>query len=703
MARLTDLLGVLPRVERTKLLSSAHSAITQPAEYSGFVAPPLKIPEGYSGRFDKPIVLISAPGAVGKSTLATHLAARHATALWDLSRIALGDNTFIGTLASTFGASQLGNILQNLLTGRALFVFDAFDEAELLSGWGRVESFVKEIWNYVKDAQHVSTILLARTETATLLDLLLEELAEGEKRHVLVEIDFFDKVDAARFVERQLSDVHKTESHKQHIEPFELALRSMFDVLSETLGCDSVDPWTTPLCRSFLGYAPVLQAIAAHLSEYTNYQEALSDISKVSEAKSQDDILPALMASLITREQGKFTQPLRDRAKPDGSGEPDWVSLYSEEEQIRRVFEYVAGLGEATTPPKDLPEWLSNSYGDALQAFLPSHPFLRGRDFAGPAFRDYVYAKLLVDIEMGPLVEVYLEDIRFVPTPLFAEFYRVFSNGVGSGLHAGYLYESVLARSGLEHAALTTFVDPELAGSVHRFAVLSDAGGTTEDSFSIDLDVTEAKPLIFRHRLRGAVLNVRGTIMLSAPAQFELGDVEIQTEALELNTPLLLVRAHHGQQKVLIQSEQTVKHDSHFRVEVKAGLTLRVNWPGAHRYPWSPYADERLFAETPDRQGAMLALRRILIWFRKDRKEELGRFRELIDNVIIGHNSIRQHMRDFLLKKEILRVEGKQYKIDSEAAQRFGINWSALRTTTLTPTLIPLLDEFLQELNDHLE
>ena len=618
MAKLTELLGVLPAARRPTLQPSAHAAITQPAEYKGFVAPPLRVPGGDKILSDRPIVLISAPGAVGKSALARHLAANHATALWDLSKLALGDNTFLGTLASAFGASQLGAILNDLTHGRALFVFDAFDEAELLSGWDRVEGFVQELWNYVANSTQVSAILLARTETATFLDVMLSELSPEHRRHIMVEIDFFDHSGAARFVERQLEEVYERDTHLQHPEPFRLALQGTFDVLSQTLGCDSGEPWSMPHCRSFLGYAPVLQAIAAHLSEYTNYHETLAEISNVGAIGDENALLPALMRSLTRREQVKFVEPLRERSRPSGTDLPDWDELYGETEQLRRIFYVVADLSDAKIPPDVLPTWLRDAYQEGLQAFLPNHPFLRGKDFAGPAFRDYVYAALLADREIGPLVEAWLEGIPFVPTPLFAEFYHVACGGTGAGTHAGYLYESIVGRFGLEHAALTAMVNPEMEEGSHSFAIVSDEPEATDPTFSIALTVDDSSPLTFRLRLRSAVLKVRGPVILGAPVQFELGDVELQAESLDIRTPTLSVRTYHGQQSVAIQTDSTISHDPRLKIEIKPGAELRVSWPGANKYPWSAYADDNLFAEKPDRHGALLALRRILVWFRKE-------------------------------------------------------------------------------------
>src|SRR2546426_356194 len=59
---------------------------------------------------DKPIeagrtsvVLLSAPGAVGKSTLASELAFKTGGLLWDLSRFQVGSKTFSRTILDAYG------------------------------------------------------------------------------------------------------------------------------------------------------------------------------------------------------------------------------------------------------------------------------------------------------------------------------------------------------------------------------------------------------------------------------------------------------------------------------------------------------------------------------------------------------------------------------------------------------------------------
>jgi hypothetical protein len=137
-----DLLTKLPAGTNLALTDKSHSAVTCPPHDPSFLRPPLRIVEG-GEEIWPPLILISAPGAVGKTAFAKYIASQKGYFLWDLGHLKLGDNSFVGTVAQCFGAANLQSILKSLGAASAGFVFDALDEAELLSGWQRLESFLE--------------------------------------------------------------------------------------------------------------------------------------------------------------------------------------------------------------------------------------------------------------------------------------------------------------------------------------------------------------------------------------------------------------------------------------------------------------------------------------------------------------------------------------------------------------------------------
>jgi hypothetical protein len=116
----------------------------------------------------------------------------------------IGDNSFIGTIAESFGHENLSEITGKLSGGELCFVLDAFDEAQMLSGWDQVQDFVEEAWAIVKGSSSPALVLLARTETAELLELALKIMAGSRDAFTMLEIDYFDRKAAEEFVGLQM-------------------------------------------------------------------------------------------------------------------------------------------------------------------------------------------------------------------------------------------------------------------------------------------------------------------------------------------------------------------------------------------------------------------------------------------------------------------------------------------------------------------
>jgi hypothetical protein len=187
-----------------------------------------------------PFLIISAPGAVGKSALARHIGAIHGHFVWDLAKLKLGDNSFVGTIAQCFGPSKLPEVLQALVSGKECFVLDAFDEAEILSGWERVETFIEEIWSFVRQSPCLTIVLLARSETASTIALALEILADEKRPYLLLEIDYFDEANASQFVGKQVERLaletgnRRSQTDIEDIRSHSLMLSELFSTQSTT-------------------------------------------------------------------------------------------------------------------------------------------------------------------------------------------------------------------------------------------------------------------------------------------------------------------------------------------------------------------------------------------------------------------------------------------------------------------------------------
>lgn len=182
-------------------------------------------------------------------------------------------------------------------------------------------------------------------------------------------------------------------------------------------------------------------------------------------------------------------------------------------------------------------------------------------------------------------------------------------------------------------------------------------------------------------------------MVLRTGSQVELSDVEIQASRLNIQTGVLSIRSYKQGEAVNIQLEHPVEHLPNLRVDVKPGASLAVSWPGAEQYPWSEFVDHGIFEESRDTIGAMLALRRILVWFKKDKKDTFAKFRDHIDNVVVGDKEVRREMLAFLMEKRVIRLNGEFYTLVPEEAHKAGINWVALRSPIPSGKILNLINE----------
>ena len=146
------------------------------------------------------IMIISAPGAVGKTALAKYIAKNYNGIYWDVSKKVVGSTSFAGEIAHAVGVGHgalQDQVFNNLRKGSTLFILDSFDEAELISGRDGVKDFLVEIGGIMKEAEKASIIITARTETAKYIESVCNDENIAFSRYA---IEYFDESRAFDFI-----------------------------------------------------------------------------------------------------------------------------------------------------------------------------------------------------------------------------------------------------------------------------------------------------------------------------------------------------------------------------------------------------------------------------------------------------------------------------------------------------------------------
>ena len=207
-----------------------------------FLEAPLTLGSGFGNTdpTESRVLLVSAPGAVGKSTLARQIATETGAMYVDLSVAEpVGANTLVGGLAKT-------NLYAPFQEGEVSLVVDGLDEARMRVYQDSFAAFMRDLVDLTTpDVKPV--VLFGRTGAVQEAWLWLSE--HGVEAPVL-EIGYYGIDKAAKFARIQAKDRRQEEEER---EPDGRAIDLILERLRGRLNEDD---------DSFSGYSPVLIAVA---------------------------------------------------------------------------------------------------------------------------------------------------------------------------------------------------------------------------------------------------------------------------------------------------------------------------------------------------------------------------------------------------------------------------------------------------------
>lgn len=624
-------------------------------------------------------VLFSAPGATGKSSLAKHIAHRFDALYWNLAKVKIGTNSFAGSILNAVGAVNYSEFIGNLNTGDVLLVIDAFDEAEIVSGRKMLNSFITDISNSLSSHQLPSVFLLARTETA---QYIASFCAENGIPVAHYEIGFFNESAAKDFVVKSVAG--KNAPSKPDID----CAASYYDVIKRNITEDE--------CASFLGYAPVLEAIATHIKTTPNRQKMISELSNQKDCVS---IIMNIMDDLLIREQAEkacpaFAEKCRE-AHPEFS---DWDKVYSPEEQLVRVIHYVLFHDTAYSnyPLAFLPPQLIDDYQAVLESFLPQHPFVRnsvetalsGReiDFTGPAFRDYSLAKIILNAEFETLADMYFEESQsqsYFPSQIFFDCYTKIATNIVQPNHISYVYDSFKAKAtAYERPYLQCSEIPasetDSAKCLAIFGMIpAKHQAAKRDDYYAEIPVADT-PLVFEQMANVSVdaPNMSVTIGRNG-VDARIHNSSVISKAILWGTRNVVIESYPPEGCLLV-ARDGFSGDS-VMIDIAKADNLKVSAPNLNAYyKLIPYHYD--FEDTSgfDITKFIHALRCILVEFRTHRKDTLAKSAERIEFVTVGNSAIKRQVLDYLKHHGIIYSSDHLYKVDEAKMQAKGIHFNAL-------------------------
>lgn len=703
-----ELIARLPTVERMNVIDPRVGLRYVEASKS-YISPTINVTVDPA---KSAVVLVVAPAAVGKSSTANEIAARTGAAIWDLSTTLVGHNTFVGGLAQAFGPGELAQVVGGLRSGRSLVVLDALDETHLRSGYQNLEAFMGDIAGLVKGATSPVLVILARVETAVVAELMLSMAGVAVAK---VRLEYFDERAARRFIDRRLTHYwerrDKSPVHHRNPAGYRAAVDAIFEFVYSSLGGAHEDPWESESVRTFLGYAPALEAIADYLA-VDNFQSVLGDIEATNRQIAAEEagtwlFLRHVVESIVERERVKVLAQVRPMlaSLADEQSWDDWDVLYSEPEQIDRVLRRFFRVGLFSDQMHVIPTKVRDGYEAVLAPVADQHPFLAdARQFSNVVFKEYALAWALTRSGASVRTQVLrlVRDASYLATPLLARFMLFMADRDPDSerpliepTQVGLVFDSLAASAETDGEFLFLVVADSETTALARVA--RNADDRKETAFTV---ASSGDPIFFPRRLAHAEISVLGGVTLGRPGtSFSLGpDVLILTDILETPAAEYVVLGSADDFGVRMEADTHIDGDTPPLLKNYAESPLVCSWDGIV-HPWYPYGDDEDVAdESPELSAAFHNLISILTRFRKHGRDEFAKSKDMIDNVVVGRyvsdrTADARRLLQFLLETEVLRDSRGLYFANLDP---LGMSWTDVRNRVMPDQTRTFLGRFLE-------
>jgi hypothetical protein len=652
---------------------------------------------------EKPrFLLITAVGASGKSALAHKLAADTNMPVLDLSaHPPVADNTLTGLLTTSFPIEQLSNILTNLKGGQYGVIIDGIDEGRSKVNESAFNAFLEDLIKLSAGSSRASFILLGRTQALIDCWVYLQEKGIGVG---LASIDPFTQDQAVQYINTFAEP------------PVAGGQRALYDSTRDSIlsRLASALSGESRKYLNFIGYPPVLDAIATLLKEEKNYFKLSEELKAGGANEVEANLLYKIASYIIERERTAKVIPNVLKALLAEFPPQEQIKIeslaYDREEQAARLISYILRIPYSK---EVIPQPLLNvQYEERLALFLAEHPFLvgGGREFRNAIFEAVCLAVLAAGAKPNnaTLVNSYLAGRR-------NNLYLIqMLNQVAPGCNVDMRIVHALIGAALEFRSIE--LQPEVTIEpreyLDRDAEGFDLGHDLDLELSIDVMSAQThevfKKFCFRSRIKGknvlplgprlsaCYIDVPCEVTLSGSDELELtAPVEIGARRISLLSPALVVKAQPKsvEKEVILEAGDIVSSLTSLPVEngveFKARVTLKVDY----QYPLVKYVKQKEIIPNADGvRDKYLKLRKILTHFRSHSKGTMAKLRDKVEHERIAGNDVGRPVLQRLVNDGILVPEGIFYFLEPANVDRLlGVSWMRLREGETNQKLVAYL------------
>lgn len=660
------------------------------SDSSSFVEASLSLRQDFND-LTQNVWMIAAPGAVGKSTLAREICAATKAVYLDLAAAAtVAGNYLVGGLVK----AGLWNAWQ---AGESTLLIDALDEARLRVTQSSFEDFMADVAN-VAGSRGVPVVLLGRVGIVEEAWAILND--RSNLNPPIFDIELFHADRAKAFVLASLKRLsvatekdssrrmypHLFEALDAHEQVYAGAAQFLVDHLADATSADG---------RQFVGYAPVLEAVATVIASESNPGK----IGDAMRAILQGQVLGRVTSEVMNRESGKLAVQLSESLPG-----LDTQNLYTPDEQLARLASLVLGVGKPNIPAS-LPPHAVAPYEQAVQSLLPQHPFLDSKNPrpSGSVFGACILAAALTgdDADVARAAERFAGGGSNTPNPFLLEFYREASGSDKEipASHVGLLYASLEATAGAGDVAR---LSAEGEGSLEVEMTLLQHDGA-EEHYEFKTRVGGA--LRFGRRVSGVSVDAETTdVEFGEGGQLELvAPIALRARTVYLNCSELVVKPDHGlaavDQTVFLEANEALADGGLRPPILRPGAKFQVAWPESKVYPWTPFSSDGGEDPDPRMAEAQRALRRLCISFRSHSKGRLARYKGKVEHFRMTKGALGVALRKRLEDDKVLSLEGTMYFLEPDLlGSKVGVSFQDLKLKHYPPKSRAYLQEILDNL-----
>lgn len=635
------------------------------------------------------IILISAVGASGKSTLAKELSYRTHSMLLDLAaHDAVGSNSLTGLIASTYQPENMIAIFDSLKKGETGIIIDGVDEGKAKTTPNAFFAFLDDIAKQCEPAsQGTSFIILGRSNVIEDCFVYLDD----KKINVeLWQLDPFNKEQAQKYI-----DKHQTINTEN--EHYKSVCQSIFNGLEKAL--QQSDNKDQDEVLRFLGYAPVLDTISDIIKEEKNLFTLSNDLKK--EEFQNDKILCDILEYLLVREKNKiYTNHVAPQQSFLSKTEGNDIGnrIYTPLEQAHRLISFCDGKQCKIKIFHD--EKIQLEYEKVLydNGFLSEHPFLKVSRFRNQVFESYILAKIFLsnDLEAMQAACAYLE--KHTPSYYLIVF-MLQCNTNNNSIPASASFLPHLLQSAMELKTRKTFVETEIDESEHEGFIDVDID-VSSCPIEQENETTSKYEMQHRHTLKlvfstdekkeirfGNILdNVsaclpnykvlmgdRGSrLVLSPLVDIEAKAVVLSAKKLEISNSGIdnVISINAPEINIILDDYTNIPNLDRLQIITQTSLG----------YPFYQCQKDFLITCGDVKMEHALRLRKILLLFRSHSRGNMARYCNKIEHRRVLKGDWGRKLLNQLLADSILSKRGVMYFISPERIdEMLEVNWEQLR------------------------